>query len=191
MLRSTLTAERGAVSNSSYGAELRRAMRWLGEKPATLFMGQSVQVAGTAMFGTLADVPMEKRLELPVFEDCQLGMSTGMALNGLVPISIFPRWPFLLLATNQLVNHLDKLSIYSNGGYKPKVIIRVGVPSRVPLDPQAQHLGNYSDPFRQMLKTVEVIELTGAHQVFDAYRKAYERDDGRSTLVVEHTARYA
>ena len=89
------------------------------------------------------------------------------------------------------VNGLDKLPIYSNGGYRPKVIVRTAVASNKPLDPQAQHLGNFTDPYRQMLKTVDVIELTGAHQVFDAYRKAYEREDGRSTLLVEHTSRYA
>lgn len=172
-----------------YARELRRSMAWLGEKEDTVFLGQSVAAAGTAMYGTLDDVAMTKRIELPVMEDAQLGMSTGMALAGLVPISCFPRWNFLLLATNQLVLHLDKLPIYSP--YRPKVIIRTAVASRTPLDPQAQHYGNFTDPFRQMLKTVEVIELLGAHQIFDAYRKAYERDDGRSTLLVEHTSRYA
>lgn len=174
-----------------YAAELRRAMAWLGEKADTVFLGQSVGAPGTAMYGTLADVAMAKRIELPVMEDAQMGMSIGMSLAGFVPISIYPRWPFLLLATNQLVNHLDKIPLYSNGGYRPKVIVRVGVPSRTPLDPQSQHLGNYSDPFRQMLRTIEVIELQGAHQVFDGYRKAYERDDGKSTLLVEFTQRYA
>lgn len=174
-----------------YGAELARAMKWLGEKPDTIFMGQAVAYPGTAITGTLREVPKEKLVELPVLEDAQLGMSTGMALAGFVPISIYPRWNFLLLATSQLVLHLDKLPIYSNGGYKPKVIIRTAVASKMPLDPQAQHLGNFTDPYRQMLKTVDVIELTGAHQIFDAYRRAYEREDGRSTLLVEHTSRYA
>lgn len=174
-----------------YGAELRRAMAWLGEKPNTVFVGQAVAYPGTAMTATLRDVPTEKLIELPVMEDAQLGMCTGMALDGMVPISIYPRWNFLLLATSQLVLHLDKLPIYSNGAFRPKVIIRTAVATKVPMDPQAQHLGNFTDPFRQMLKTVEVIELLGAHQVFDAYKRAYERDDGRSTLIVEHTSRYA
>ena len=165
-------------------------MAWLGVQPDTVFIGQSVGAPGTAMYGTLEGVDIAKRIELPVFENTQMGMATGLSLAGFVPITIYPRWPFLLEATAQLVNHLDKLPLYSNGGYRPKVIIRTAVPSRAPLDPQAQHLGNFSDPFRQMLKTVEVIELYGAHQVFDAYRKGYERKDGRSTLIVEHTARY-
>src|SRR5712664_1952113 len=126
-------------SRVHYDLELAAAMQWLGEKHDTIFLGQSVACQGTAMFGTLGSVPMEKRIELPIMEDAQLGMSTGLALAGFVPVSIYPRWNFLLLATNQLVLHLDKLSIYSNGGYRPKVIMRTAVASRTPLDPQAQH----------------------------------------------------
>ncbi len=166
-------------------------MTWLGQQPDTLFLGQSVAYPGTVIFNTLEDVPMEKRIELPVAENMQLGMCTGLALNGFVPVSSFPRWPFLLDATPQLVNHLDKLPIYSRGGYRPKVIIRVGVPTPKPLHPGAQHLGNYSDPFRQMLKTVRVVELERAEDIFPEYRDAYERTDGRSTILVEFTGRMA
>lgn len=166
-------------------------MAWLGEQPDTIFLGQAVAFPGTAMSGTLNGVHTSKLLELPVFEDVQLGICTGMALNGFVPISIYPRWPFLLAATPQLVNHLDKLPIYSHGGYAPKVIIRVGVPTRSPLDPQAQHLGNYSDAFRQMLRTVEIVELLEPADIMPAYKRAYERSDGCSTLLVEYTQRYA
>lgn len=166
-------------------------MEWLGQKPDTLFLGQAVAYPGTAMTETLREVPKEKLIELPVAEDMQLGMCTGMALRGYVPISIFPRWNFLLLATNQLVLHLDKLSIYSNDGYRPKVIIRTAVASRTPLDPQAQHVGDYSQAFRLMLRRVDIIELDNADMIFPAYRKAYEREDGRSTLIVERTDRYA
>lgn len=166
-------------------------MEWLGQKSDTLFLGQAVAYPGTAMTETLREVPKEKLIELPVAEDMQLGMCIGMSLRGYVPISIFPRWNFLLLATNQLVLHLDKLSTYSNGGYRPKVIIRTAVASRLPLDPQAQHLGDFSEAYRKMLKTVEIIELDNADMIFPAYRKAYEREDGRSTLIVERTDRYA
>ena len=164
-------------------------MTWLGEQPDTLFMGQAVAYPGTAMTATLDGVPREKLLELPVAENMQAGMATGMALSGIVPISIYPRWPFMLEATGQIVNHLDKLPIYSAGRYKPKVIIRVGVPTPKPLHPGAQHLGNYSDPFRQMLKTVQVVELERAEDIFAAYQNAYERTDGRSTMLVEFTGR--
>ncbi len=68
------------VSISKYGAELRRAMTWLGEKPDTLFLGQAVKYPGTAMSGTLHGVHTNRLIELPVFEDTQMGLSTGLAL---------------------------------------------------------------------------------------------------------------
>ena len=56
-------------------------MEWLGEQENTYFIGQAVEVPGTAMFNTLKDIS-PKRLEVPVFEDTQMGMSIGMALTG-------------------------------------------------------------------------------------------------------------
>ncbi|MBU6409364.1 MAG: hypothetical protein KGR98_03155 [Verrucomicrobia bacterium] len=174
-----------------YFDELCRAMEFLGRDERTLFLGQAVACAGTAMSNTLKNVPREKLLELPVTEEMQMGMSTGMALNGMVPVSIYPRWNFLLLSVNQLVNHLDKLPIISNGGYQPKVIIRTGIGSERPLHPQHQHIGDFTDAFRLMCKTVDVIRLDEPEQIFPAYQKALERQDGRSTLIVEYGDYYS
>ena len=85
-------------------------MDWLNEKPDTLFLGQAVEYAGTAITNTLKDVNKDKLLEMPVNEDMQMGMTIGIALNNTVPISIYPRWNFLLLAANQVINHLDKIN---------------------------------------------------------------------------------
>lgn len=168
-----------------YFDELERAMIWLGQKPDTVFIGQAVEYPGTAMTNTLAKVTDTKKLELPVCEDMQTGMATGLALHGKVPISIYPRWNFLLLGTNQLVNHLDKIGIMSDGGYKPKVIIRTGIGSERPLHPQHQHVGDFTDAFRLMCKNIEIIRLDEPEQIFEAYVKAYTRQDGKSTILVE------
>ena len=114
-----------------------------------------------------------------------MGMSIGMALTGKKIISIFPRWNFLLCATNQLVNHLDKLPLISEGKVNPSLIIRTSVGSQRPLFPGHQHIGNMSDGFKKILNTVEIIELFEPHQVLKSYKKAYERKDGKSTLIVE------
>jgi len=168
-----------------YFDELKRSMDWLGQKDDTFFMGQAVTYAGTAMTNTLKDVDTDKLLELPVNEDMQLGMSTGMALNGTVPISIFPRWNFLILAANQIVNHLDKMRIMSSGGYDPKVIIRTGIGSQRPLHPQHQHISDFTGGFRAMCDTIEIVRLDEPRQIFEEYRRAYERKDGKSTILVE------
>ncbi len=170
----------------NYFEEMKRSMDFLAKDPRVLFLGQAVACPGTAMSGTLRDVPREKLLELPVCEELQMGMANGLAVAGFVPVSIFPRWNFLLLAMNQIVNHLDKLKVISNGGYTPKAIIRTGIGSQHPLHPQQQHVGDFTDAFRLMCTNIEVIRLDEPAQILPAYRKALERDDGRSTIVVEH-----
>ena len=171
----------------SYRDELTKAMTMLGSHPNTIFIGQAVRFPGTAMYGTLEGVPMAKRIELPVFEDTQLGMATGMSLSGLLPVCIYPRINFLLLAINQLVSHLDKLPIYGNG-WKPKVIIRTAVAHNHPMDPGVQHLGDYGHAIRQMLSTVKTVMLLRGQDVIPEYRKAAERDG--STLLIERASLY-
>jgi pyruvate/2-oxoglutarate/acetoin dehydrogenase E1 component len=169
-----------------YFDELKRSMDYLAKDPRVMFLGQAVACPGTAMTNTLKDVAEGRKLELPVCEEMQMGMTTGLALAGLVPVSVFPRWNFLLLAVNQVVNHLDKLGIMSNGGYTPKVIIRTGIGSERPLHPQHQHVGDFTEAFRLMCRNIEVIRLDEPAQVFPAYQKALERTDGKSTIVVEY-----
>jgi pyruvate/2-oxoglutarate/acetoin dehydrogenase E1 component len=168
---------------AKYFDELCRAMDWLGQQEHTLFLGQAVESAGTAMSSTLKKVSTEKLLEFPVAEDFQMGASIGMSLNGIVPISLFPRWNFLLLGTNQLVNHLDKIPLMSDNPYRPKVIIRVGIGSERPLHPQHQHIGDYTDVFRTMCPNIDIIRLDEPEQIFDAYVNAY--NNTRSTILVE------
>jgi len=161
-------------------------MEWLARDPRVMFLGQAVACPGTAMSNTLKKVAKDKLLELPVTEEMQMGMSSGLALAGHVPVSIFPRWNFLLLAVNQVVNHLDKFPLMSNNGYRPKVIIRTGIGSVRPLHPQHQHIGDFTEAFRLMCQNIEVIRLDEPEQILPAYQKALEREDGKSTIVVEY-----
>ena len=140
---------------------------------------------GTAMRGTLESVDQTKLLELPVEEDLQMGMSIGLAMSGFFPISIFPRWNFLLLATNQIVNHLDKLKDMLGVEIPPKVIIRTAVGSEYPLDPGPQHKGDYTEAFKLLAPNLEVVRLDEPEMIVPAYKKALEREDGVSTLLVE------
>lgn len=167
-----------------YFDELKRAMTFLGQNPNTIFIGQAVEYAGTGMSNTLTGVPSEKKLELPVAEEMQMGIANGLAIDGKIPISIFPRWNFLLLAVNQLVTHTDKFPEFS--GYPMKCIIRTAIGSERPLHPQAQHVGDFTEAFKLMLKNVEVIRLDEPEQIFPAYEKALNRTDGKSTLLVEY-----
>lgn len=169
-----------------YFDELKRSMDWLGGQKRTVFLGQAVACPGTAMSTTLKDIEQEKLIELPVAEEMQMGMSLGLAFEGLVPISIFPRWNFLLCGLNQLVNHIDKVEVMGFGQLKPRVIIRTGIGSERPLHPQFQHVGDYTDAIRMMCPNLEIIRLANPEQIFPAYEKAYLREDGKSTICVEY-----
>ena len=173
------------ATTKEYNDAIKQAMNWLGEQDKTMILGQAVCYAGTGCYDSLVEVPANKKMEFPVAENLQIGVSIGLAMNGFVPVSVVPRWNFLLCATDQIVNHLDKLSIMSDGRCTPNVIIRTVVGSEIPVDPQDQHKGNFSDAFRLMCKTIDIIELHEPEDILPAYQMAYNRTDGRSTILIE------
>ena len=166
-----------------YFDEIKKSMEYIAKKEKSIFIGQAVQVPGTAMFNTLRDINLKKKIELPVAEEMQMGITLGLALEGFIPISIYPRWNFLLLATNQIVNHLDKISEISNGSFKPQAIIRTAVGSVRPLDPQSQHKGDFTDAFKKMCKNIDIYKITEPKDVFKTYKKALKKK--RISLIVE------
>ena len=182
--------ESGLIFKMKYKEELIKAMKWLGEQEDTVFLGQACKVSGHAISSTLVDVPEDKRVELPVFEETQMGISTGMALEGYVPITMYPRFDFFILSTNQLVNHLDKLELMSEGKMKPRVIIRVAVGSKNPIDAGPQHTQDHTEAYRKMLTNVEVVQLTEPEQILPAFKHAYNRVDSKPTLFIEYGEYY-
>jgi pyruvate/2-oxoglutarate/acetoin dehydrogenase E1 component len=168
-----------------YKDALTEAMNFLATNKKVIFLGQAVAEQGTAMRGTLESVPTEQLLELPVDEDFQMGIAIGMSLNGFIPVSVFPRWNFLLLATNQIVNHLDKIAELSRMEPPPKVIIRTAIGSVNPLHPGPQHTGDFTDAFKLMCPNINVVRLDQASRIVPEYKKALTREDGISTLLVE------
>ena len=170
----------------NYKEEIYKGMEYLGTHPETIFVGQAVAYKGTAVTHQVKDFPAKKLLELPVAEDFQAGFCLGLALEGKIPVSIYPRMNFAILAANQIVNHLDKWPVMSDGKSKPKVITKTIVGSQHPLDPGHQHKANYTGAFKSMCDTIDVVELLYPEQVLPAYKKALERDDGVSTMIIEH-----
>ena len=173
-----------------YKDELVRSMEWLGEKRNTIFIGQSVKYSGNAIYNTLKTIPDEKKIEVPVFEELQMGLSTGMALEGFVPITCYPRFDFLILACNQLVNHLDKINYMSKGMMKPRVIIRTSIGAKKPLDGGVQHTQDHTEAFRNLLTDVNVVLLNEPDEIFPAFELAYEREDLKSSLIIEWGSYY-
>jgi len=168
-----------------YNDELVRSMEWLANKNDTIFIGQSVKYSGNAIFNTLKTVSDKKKIEVPVFEDLQMGISTGMALEGYVPITCYPRFDFLILACNQLVNHLDKINFMSKSRMSPRVIIRTSIGAKKPLDGGVQHTQDHTEAFNHLLTEIDVVLLNEPYEILPAFKNAYEREDSKSTLIIE------
>ena len=130
-----------------YLEEVQKGMDFLAEDPRTIFMGQAVEYKGTALTHQVKNYPARQLLEVPVAEEMQAGMALGLALEGYLPVSLYPRMDFIILAMNQIVNHLDKWEAMSQGESKPKVIMKAIVGSNSPLDPGHQHQSNHVSEF--------------------------------------------
>lgn len=169
-----------------YFDELKRTMEWLATQDKVMFVGQTVAGPGTFMFQTLRDCPKDRTLEMPINESFQMQFTIGMALSGYIPVSVYPRQNFLMLAAADMANMLDKLPDISEGKWPVKVIIRVATGPDAPVHPGHQHIGNYADAFRKLFHWIEVVELDSAEAIFPAYEHALKRTDGKSTLIIEH-----
>ena len=169
-----------------YKSELIRSMNMLSKHKKTIFLGQSVKFSGNAIFNTLKNIPDHKKIELPVFEDVQMGMSIGLSLNGFIPITCYPRFDFLVLAFNQMVNHLDKIQQMSNNQFQPKIIIRTSIGSKKPLDGGPQHTQNYTKIFKSILSEIEVIMLSNPKNIYQTYKNCIKKENKKSYLIIEH-----
>lgn len=170
-----------------YFDELNRTMEWMGQQPKVRFIGQSVEWDGHALFKSMVKVPAEKRLELPVFEDFQMGLSIGLALEGWIPVNIYPRSDFLIIATNQLVNHLTNVRTVTEGKLRPRVITRVSVGATDPMHPGPQHCQDHTAALKLLTRgEIEIVELREQDQIFPAYQRAVTREDAKPTILVEY-----
>lgn len=175
----------------NYKNEIIKSMEWLSKKSNTIFLGQAVAFSGHALSATISNIPLKKKLELPVFEETQMGIATGLGMSGFVPINIYPRFDFFLLSLNQFVNHLDKISDMTKNRINSKVITRVCVGTKKPFSAGPQHTQDYSKVIPVMAKNINVVELKNSEMIFKEYVKAYKRKDNKSTLMIEFGDLYA
>mgnify|MGYP003152472010 CR=1 FL=1 len=171
-----------------YVDALTEAMRLCMDDTSTIFIGQQIVYYGNPMSKTIEGLPKERMIETPVMEETQMGMSLGLAMTGHQVVTFYPRWDFLICAANQLVNHIDKLEIMSDGEWKPNVIIRVGKGSDKPLDPGHQHKADYTKEFNSILKFSNVVKLDKAEKILPAYKNALS--NGGVHILVEYPELY-
>ena len=172
----------------TYSEEIKKSMKFLGKNKNTLFLGQSVSVPGNLLFDSLNKVNNKKKIELPIFEETQMGISIGLALNGFIPITCYPRFDFFILSLNQTINHLDKIKDISSNEFNPFVIIRVLVGSKKPIDAGLQHTQNYCREIESMCKNIKVIDLQKKEKIFKSYKECFKKKI--STIFVEYSSKY-
>lgn len=171
---------------SPYKDALTEAMTFLGQQDNTVFIGQQIVYAGNPMSTTLGNVPKDRMVELPVMEESQMGMSLGIAMTGKTVITFYPRWDFIILAVNQLVNHIDKYELMTK--HRANILIRLGKGSDKPLDPGHQHKGNYLEEFKSMCPNIRFHDLKTTNDIVTSYKFAYTT--GGVHVLVEYPELY-
>lgn len=168
-----------------YIDEIQKGMDLLNTAGA-VFVGQAIKHKGTALTHQVKNYNPNSLIELPVAEEFQMGYCVGLAIGGELPVSVYPRANFAILAANQIVNHLDKWEHMT--GESLKVIIKIAVGSQYPLDPGAQHKANYAQAFKDMCQTIKVYDLLYPNLIYGAYEDALNRKG--STILIEHADLY-
>jgi len=170
----------------TYKDNLIEAMKTILKTKDVRFIGYNLKY-GSKGYGTLKDIPENKIIEMPVAEALMSGISIGMSLMGFTPILIFERHDFILLALDQLVNHLDKIKEYSHNEFNPKVIIRAIVGGTSPFNPGIQHKADYTEALKKLLK-LKIINLQSKNDILPNYINAINSDS--SILLIEYRNLY-
>jgi len=119
------------------------------------FIGYNTRY-GHRMYGTLNEVPKRKCIETPVAESLMVGLAMGMSLEGFRPIIMFERMDFMLVAADQIINHLALLPKISGNQFQFPVLIRAIIGSQdKKFDLGLQHTKDLTYIFKPYIETKE------------------------------------
>ena len=170
---------------SKYHKAIVEEMEKLAKDDNVIFLGQ--QCLSEDFYNTLKTIPREKRVEMPVAEELQLGASIGLALEGFPPISIYQRIDFIPRAMDQLVNHLNLIPKLSRGKFTPKVIIRTTIGTNKPFDVGLQHNKDLTNLIKEAVD-FPVVRVRTAEEVHKAYNQA--REINTPIIIIEEQELY-
>lgn len=152
----------------TYKEKLHEAMKKLAGDERVVFIGQGL-LEEEPFYGTLSGIPKSKMLEMPCAEILSTGTAIGLALTGWIPVLLFQRMDFMLLAADQLINHAAMFPKLSGGKIKVPMIIRACIGSSDPkFDVGIQHNKDFTtlfEPYMNLwrLKPWSDKELGGIH----------------------------
>ncbi len=111
----------------TYGQAIRESLdQALALDPRVFVMGQGVDDA-SGMFGATRDLHLqygsERVFDTPLAENGLMGIAVGAALGGMRPVYFHNRPDFLLLASDQLVNHASKWSYMFGGAVNVPLVV--------------------------------------------------------------------
>ena len=152
-----------------YGEAVKKSMEELVKDERTIFLGYNT-CFGSKAYGTLKDISNDKKIETPLAENLMVGLAIGMSLAGYHPVIFFERHDFMLNALDGIVNHLDKIEEMSYGEYQTPVIIRAVVGGKIPLNPGPQHMQDFTEVFKKLVK-FPIYEPKNSQEVLDVYQK--------------------
>lgn len=165
----------------SYKQSISNSMEWLAGKEKVIFLGEGLINAGR-IYNTLDKVAMDRCIEFPIAENLIMGSAIGLALKGYRPVVIFQRMDFMLVAADQIINHLALIPKMSGGKISLPVIIRAIIGSRKAcFDVGCQHNKDLTKMFKPWINTFEL--NTKDMDAESAYRHAYELN--APALVIE------
>lgn len=165
--------------------EIQEAMFQLSKHPKTVFLGENVINAGR-IYGTLDRVPLRKCIEMPVAENLIAGTAIGLSIEGYIPICIFQRMDFMLIAADQIINHACMLPKITDYEIRCHIIFRT---IKADLNDKFyvghQHSKDFSHVFMSYMPVRQVPERYSAT---NAYKNALLCR--QPSLVVEEYASY-
>lgn len=136
----------GEVTTLSFAAAVRAAMAQEMERDDSVFAyGEGINDPG-GFFGTtdglVAEFGAARCFDVPNSEEALVGFGLGAALGGLRPVFVNLRVEFLLLAMNQLVNHVAKWPAMH--GRAPAIPLTIRAMVGRGWGQGAQHSGSYA-----------------------------------------------
>lgn len=165
---------------NTYRSSLKREMTWLGKQKGVVFLGQGI-TKGDRIYGTMSGVPKSRCIEQPIAENLTMGIAIGMAMIGYRPIVIFQRMDFMLIAADQIINHLALIPKMSHTQYRLPVMIRACIGSQdTTFDVGPQHKHNFKHIFSPYIATVPYTKYK--------YVETYDRDYPH--IIVEEKDKY-
>lgn len=128
----------------------------------------------------------DRVLAAPISEAAIVGVCSGMALRGLLPIVEIMFGDFICLAYDQIVNHLAKFRMMYNNKVKCPIAIRTPMGGRRGYGPtHSQSL----EKFLVGIPGIEVVAISPMHNIQEFYKTSILSSD-IPTIIIENKAMY-